>query len=153
MTLPNFDPEPGFPQTHKAAAAIRHAIETTRPGKIVFLSTVGAHVAEPNLLNNSKITEEMLRATSSRLLYCVLLVHGKAAWDVEAARKGVIPSFLQPLDHRIPMVPRATSREPRQNSLMKHGWESVLLNSKVRGATPRMILSRVLARTGASGAG
>jgi uncharacterized protein YbjT (DUF2867 family) len=27
-----------------------------------------------------------------------------AAWDVEAARKGVIPSFLQPLDHRIPMV-------------------------------------------------
>jgi len=42
MTPPNFDPEPGFPQTHKAAAAIRHAIETTRPGKIVFLSTVGA---------------------------------------------------------------------------------------------------------------
>src|ERR1700733_13877380 len=64
MTPPNYDPEPGFPQTHKAAAAIRHAIETTRPGKVVYLSTVGAQVAEPNLLNNSKITEEMLRTTS-----------------------------------------------------------------------------------------
>src|SRR5580700_6245764 len=57
MSPPDYDPEPGFPQTHKAAAAIRHAIEATRPGKIVFLSTVGAHVAEPNLLSNSKITE------------------------------------------------------------------------------------------------
>ncbi len=64
MTPPDYDPEPGFPQTHKAAAAIRQAIETSRPGRVVFLSTVGAHVAEHNLLNNSKITEEMLRTTS-----------------------------------------------------------------------------------------
>jgi NAD(P)H dehydrogenase (quinone) len=26
------------------------------------------------------------------------------AWDVDAARSGEIPSFLQPLDHPIPMV-------------------------------------------------
>ena len=65
MTPPNYDPEPGFPETHKVAAAIRQAIETARPGKIVFLSTVGAQVAEPNLLNNSKITEEMLRTFTS----------------------------------------------------------------------------------------
>jgi NAD(P)H dehydrogenase (quinone) len=105
MTPPNYDPEPGFPETHKAAAAIRKAIETSRPGKVVFLSTVGAHVAEPNLLNNSKITEEMLRTTSVpvALLRAAWFMEN-AAWDVEAARKGVIPSFLQPLDHRIPMV-------------------------------------------------
>jgi hypothetical protein len=37
-----------------------------------------------------------------------------AAWDVEAAGKGLISSFLQPLDHLIPMVAaRATSRERR----------------------------------------
>src|ERR1700689_4482700 len=64
MTPPNYDPEPGFPDTHKAAAAIRQAIETSRPGKVVFLSTVGAHVEEHNLLNNSKVPEEMLRTTS-----------------------------------------------------------------------------------------
>src|ERR1700738_432643 len=44
MTPPNFDPEPGFPQTHKAAAAIRHAIETSRPGKARFSPPGGAHV-------------------------------------------------------------------------------------------------------------
>jgi NAD(P)H dehydrogenase (quinone) len=27
-----------------------------------------------------------------------------AAWDVDAAKAGVVHSFLQPLDHRIPMV-------------------------------------------------
>jgi uncharacterized protein YbjT (DUF2867 family) len=105
MTPPNFDPEPGFPEAHKAAAAIRHAIETSRPGKVVFLSTVGAHVAEPNLLNNSKITEEMLRTTSVPIAFLrAAWFMENAAWDVEAARAGVIPSFLQPLDHRIPMV-------------------------------------------------
>ncbi len=105
MTPPNYDPEPEFPETHKAAAAIRQAIETSRPGKVVFLSTVGAHVAEHNLLNNSKITEDMLRTTSIpvALLRAAWFMEN-AAWDVEAARKGVIPSFLQPLDHRIPMV-------------------------------------------------
>jgi NAD(P)H dehydrogenase (quinone) len=105
MTPPNFDPEPGFHQTHNAAAAIRHAIETTRPGRVVFLSTVGAHVAEPSLLNNSKITEEMLLTTSIpvALLRAAWFMEN-AAWDVEAARNGLIPSFLQPLDHRIPMV-------------------------------------------------
>jgi NAD(P)H dehydrogenase (quinone) len=105
LMTPNYDPEPGFPETHKGAAAIRQAIETSRPGKVVFLSTVGAQVAEHNLLNNSKITEEMLRATSIpvALLRAAWFMEN-AAWDVEAARKGLIPSFLQPLDHPIPMV-------------------------------------------------
>jgi NAD(P)H dehydrogenase (quinone) len=108
MTPPDYDPEPGFPQTHKAATAIRRAIETSRLGKVVFLSTVGAHVAEPNLLNNSKITEEMLRTTSVPVAFLrAAWFMENAAWDVEAARNGVIPSFLQPLDHRIPMVAAA----------------------------------------------
>jgi NAD(P)H dehydrogenase (quinone) len=125
MTPPNYDPEPGFPQTHQAAAAIRHAIETTRPGKIVFLSTVGAHVAEPNLLNNAKIMEEMLRTTSVPI---ALLRPGwfmeNAAWDVEAARKGVIPSFLQPLDHRIPMV-AASDIARTAAELLNETWTGV----------------------------
>ena len=88
MTPPNYDPEPGFPETHKVAAAIRQAIETARPGKIVFLSTVGAHVAELNLLNNSKITEEILRTTSVPIAFLrAAWFMENAAWDVEAARK------------------------------------------------------------------
>jgi NAD(P)H dehydrogenase (quinone) len=42
MTPPDFDPEPGFPRTHEAIAAIKNATTGARPGKVVFLSTVGA---------------------------------------------------------------------------------------------------------------
>lgn len=127
MTPPNYDPEPGFPETHVAAEAIRQAIEAAQPGKIVFLSTVGAHVAEPNLLNNSKITEEMLRTTSVpvTLLRAAWFMEN-AAWDVEAARRGVIPSFLQPLDHRIPMVAAADIARTAAE-ILKETWTGVRL--------------------------
>jgi len=125
MTPPNYDPEPGFPQVREAAAAIRQAIETARPGKIVFLSTVGAHVAEPNLLNNSKITEEMLRATSVPIaLLRAAWFMENAVWDVEAARQGVISSFLQPLDHRIPMV-AASDIAQTAAELLDETWTGV----------------------------
>src|SRR5277367_1198109 len=82
MTPPNFDPEPGFPETQANAAALKAAIATGRPGKVVFLSTVAAPVA-------------FLRAA---------WFMENASWDVEAARNGIVRSFLQPLDHVIPMV-------------------------------------------------
>jgi uncharacterized protein YbjT (DUF2867 family) len=105
MTPPDYDPAPGFPATHANAAAVKTAITTARPGKIVFLSTVGAHVAEPMLLNNSTITEAMLRTVSVPVgILRAAWFMENSAWDVDAARLGVIPSFLQPLDHAIPMV-------------------------------------------------
>jgi uncharacterized protein YbjT (DUF2867 family) len=108
MTPPNYDPEPGFPQTEEALASVSAALTAARPGKVVFLSTVGAQVEEPNLLNNSKITEEGLRKLPIPVAF---LRAGwfmeNAAWDVPAARAGLIPSFLQPLDHPIPMVATA----------------------------------------------
>ena len=105
MTPPNFDPSPGFPESIEIVKAMTDAIERAKPGKIVFLSTVGAHVGEFNLLNNSKITEEGL----SKLSMPVALMRAawfmeNAIWDIEAAKAGVIPTFLQPLEHVIPMV-------------------------------------------------
>lgn len=105
MTPPNYDPEPGFPDTRQNAAAIHTAIETSRPAKIVFLSTVGAQVMESNLLNNSGMTEAMLRTVSVPVVSLrAAWFMENASWDVESARTGVVRSFLQPLDHRIPMV-------------------------------------------------
>jgi NAD(P)H dehydrogenase (quinone) len=105
MTPPDFDPEPGFPKTHEAIAAVKHAAAGARPGKVVFLSTVGAQVAEFNLLNNSKITEEGLRTVPVPVAFLrAAWFMENASWDVEAAKAGVVPSFLQPLDHPIPMV-------------------------------------------------
>ena len=105
MTPPNYDPEPGFPDTERNSAAIRKAIEASRPGKVVFLSTVGAQVTELNLLNNSGMTESMLRTVSVPVAFLrAAWFMENAAWDIESARSGVVHSFLQPLDHRIPMV-------------------------------------------------
>ena len=108
MTPPNFDPEPGFPATHANLAVILAAVQAARPSKLVFLSTVGAQVEEPNLLNNSKITEAGLRTLS---LPVAFLRAGwfmeNASWDVAAAKTGTIQGFLQPLDHPIPMVATA----------------------------------------------
>lgn len=105
MTPPNYDPEPGFPDTQRNSKAIRTAIEESHPGKVVFLSTVGAQVTELNLLNNSGMTEAMLRTVSVpvALLRAAWFMEN-AAWDIESAKSGVVHSFLQPLDHRIPMV-------------------------------------------------
>lgn len=125
MTPPNFDPEPGFPQTKHAAAAIRHAIESARPRKIVFLSTVGAHVTEPNLLNNSMLTEQMLQSTSVPVAFLrAAWFMENAAWDVESARAGVIRSFLQPLDHAIPMVATADIAQVTAE-LLNETWSGV----------------------------
>ena len=108
MTPPDFDPEPGFPLTHEAIAAVKAAIATAQPAKIVFLSTVGAQVAEYNLLNNSKITEEGLRTVSVPVAFLLAAwFMENASWDVEAAKAGVVSTFLQPLDHPIPMVATA----------------------------------------------
>jgi NAD(P)H dehydrogenase (quinone) len=105
MTPPNYDPEPGFPDTQRNAAALRAAIEASRPAKIVFLSTVGAQVTELNLLNNSGMTETMLRTVPVPVAFLrAAWFMENAAWDIESAKSGVVHSFLQPLDHRIPMV-------------------------------------------------
>jgi NAD(P)H dehydrogenase (quinone) len=125
MTPPNFDPEPGFPETRANAIAIEKAITAARPRNVVFLSTVGAQVAEPNLLNNSKMTEEMLRKLPAPVAF---LRAGwfmeNASWDVEAARNGVAPSFLQPLDHVIPMVATADIGHTAA-ALLQESWNSV----------------------------
>ena len=122
MTPPDFDPEPGFPKTHQAIAAVKHAIAAARPGKVVFLSTVGAQVAEFSLLNNSKITEDGLRTVPVPVAFLrAAWFMDNASWDVEAAKAGVVPSFLQPLNHLIPMVATADIGSTAAD-LLRESW-------------------------------
>ena len=121
MTPPDFDPEPGFPKTHQAIAAVKAAIAAAQPAKVVFLSTIG-QVAEFSLLNNSKITEEGLRNLSLPVVFLrAAWFMENAGWDVEAAKAGVVPSFLQPLDHPIPMVATADIGSTAAN-LLRESW-------------------------------
>jgi uncharacterized protein YbjT (DUF2867 family) len=109
LVPPVFDPKPDFSEAKSVAASLRSAIEAARPGKVVYLSTIGAQAKQENLLTQHTLIEEELRGLATPITF---LRPGwfmeNAAWDVAPARdKGVIPSFLQPLDRKVPMVATA----------------------------------------------
>jgi len=106
LVPPNFDPQPGFPEAQAIGAALRSALETARPARVVYLSTIGAQARKPNLLTQHTIIEQTL----SNLPVAITFLRPawfmeNCQWDVAPAREhGVIPSFLQPLDKPVPMV-------------------------------------------------
>jgi uncharacterized protein YbjT (DUF2867 family) len=107
VMLPSmFDPKPGFVEALPMVAALGVALDATRPAKIVCLSTIGAQAKQPNLLHKLGILEQALSSLPIPIAFL------RAAWfmenatsDVASAReRGVIDSFLQPLDKPVPMV-------------------------------------------------
>jgi uncharacterized protein YbjT (DUF2867 family) len=109
LVPPVFDPQPGFPEARSVAASVLAAIEAARPGKVVYLSTIGAQAKQENLLTQHTKIEEALRDVTSPIAF---LRPGwfmeNAAWDVAPAREtGVIPSFLFPLEKPVAMVATA----------------------------------------------
>ncbi|MBV8329821.1 MAG: NmrA family NAD(P)-binding protein [Verrucomicrobia bacterium] len=106
LVPPNFDPAPGFPEAGAIAATLKTAIQTARPGKVVYLSTIGAQATQTNLLTQHTIIEEVLRESPVPITFFRAgWFMENFGWDVAPARdKGVISSFLQPLDKPVPMV-------------------------------------------------
>ena len=106
LVPPSFDPLPGFPEARRIAANLKAALETTRPGRVVYLSTIGAQAAQTNLLSQHTIIESVLREVAIPITF---LRPGwfmeNARWNVaEATTTGVIASHLQPLGKPVPMV-------------------------------------------------
>ena len=106
MLPPIFDPTPGFPEAKAMIGTLRAALAEALPPKLVVLSTVGADATRPNLLNQLGLLERALADLPTRVTF---LRPGwfmeNAAADLTSAREtGVIRSYLQPLDHAVPMV-------------------------------------------------
>ena len=106
MVPPNFDPLAGFPEAQKTAATLKAALEMAKPERVVYLSTIGAQATQTNLLSQHTIIEGALREMT---IPTTFLRPGwfmeNASWDVAPAKeKGVVPSFLEPLDKPVPMV-------------------------------------------------
>jgi uncharacterized protein YbjT (DUF2867 family) len=101
----NFDPLPDFREARAIAATLRSAIEAARPGRVVYLSTIGAQAIRSNLLTQHSIIEQALGESSIPISF---LRPGwfmeNSIWDVAPARNGMISSFLQPLNKPVPMV-------------------------------------------------
>ena len=105
MNPPNYDSERDFPDIQRSAKASAEAIAKAKPDKIVFLSTIGAHVQEFNLLNRSTLFEQMLANAGVPVAFLrPAWFMENAAWDLAGARSGRIESYLQPLDRKIDMV-------------------------------------------------
>jgi NAD(P)H dehydrogenase (quinone) len=106
---PLFDPAPGFPEVRAILAALKSALERARPAQIVSISTVGAQARQENLLSQHTIHERILGELALPITFLrPAWFMENAAWDLAPARDtGVIQSFLQPLDRRIPMVATA----------------------------------------------
>jgi uncharacterized protein YbjT (DUF2867 family) len=106
---PNFDPSPGFPESRHMIAAVREALESARPARLVALSTVGAHAERENLLTQLSLMEQALGTLPLPVTFLrPAWFMENAACDLPPARDtGLIPSFLQPLDRKFPMVATA----------------------------------------------
>jgi uncharacterized protein YbjT (DUF2867 family) len=106
---PVFDPSPGFPEARAFAANLKHGLETARPGKVVYLSTIGADSPRENLLTQHTIIEQELKGLALPITFLrPAWFMENAIWDVAPAReRGLVPSFLQPLDRAVPMVATA----------------------------------------------
>jgi NAD(P)H dehydrogenase (quinone) len=100
-----FDPLPGFPEARAVIDAVKSALESASPGKVVCLSTIGAQASQPNLLTQRTLMEQALGKLPMPIAF---LRPGwfmeNAAWDIDSAKSGLIQSYLQPLDRAVPMV-------------------------------------------------
>jgi NAD(P)H dehydrogenase (quinone) len=103
---PVFDPQPDFRDVRATIAAIREALAQARPSKAVVLSTIGADAVQPNLLNGLRFLEHALADIDLPITFLrAAWFMENAEWDVASARdRGVVNSYLQPLDRPVPMV-------------------------------------------------
>jgi uncharacterized protein YbjT (DUF2867 family) len=109
LVPPNFDPSPDYREARATAATLKSALEAAHPGKVLYLSTIGAQATKSNLLTQHTIIEQELGELSIPITF---LRPGwfmeNFSWDVSSAtNNGVISSFLQPLDKPVPMVATA----------------------------------------------
>jgi NAD(P)H dehydrogenase (quinone) len=109
LVPPNFDPSPDFREARAIAGALRSALDAARPGRVVYLSTIGAQATRSNLLTQHSIIEQVLGDLSIPICFLrPAWFMENSSWDVApAAKDGVFPSFLQPLDKPVPMVATA----------------------------------------------
>jgi uncharacterized protein YbjT (DUF2867 family) len=109
MLPPNFDPSPGFPESRAIIDTLRQALVHAMPKKVVALSTIGAHTPTENLLSQLSLMEQAFSDLPMPVTFLrPAWFMENALWDIAPAKEsGVIPSFLQPLERKIPMVATA----------------------------------------------
>ena len=136
---PSFDPSPGFPEARAIIAAVRSALVSAHPPKVVCLSTIGAQATQPSLLSQLGVVETVLGDLPMPVTFLrPAWFMENSSWDVAAARDAsVIPSFLQPLDKRFPMVATADIGHLGAELLQETWSGRRVVELRVRTVSPR----------------
>ncbi len=123
MIPPVFDPAADFSEARAAAEVLTKALGVARPGRVVYLSTVGAQARETNLLSQHTLIEGELRRLDLPITFLrPAWFMENAQWDVASAREaGVIRSFLTPLDRPVAMVATADIGQVA-GELLQEAW-------------------------------
>jgi NAD(P)H dehydrogenase (quinone) len=116
---PSFDPTPGFLESRRIIEALRVALERARPARVVCISTVGAQARQENLLTRLTIQEQVLGELPLPITFLrpAWYLENTASDVVPARNTGIVQSFLQPLDRRIPWW----QPSPRMGALVWYG--------------------------------
>jgi uncharacterized protein YbjT (DUF2867 family) len=84
---PEFDPEPGYPETRAMINSVVEAVRAAKPRRALCLSTIGADAKHDNLLSQRGVMEEALRELQTPLtILRPAWFIDNAAWDVVSAR-------------------------------------------------------------------
>ena len=107
MIPPDFAPAPGLPDQKRTIAAIREALEEARPGKAVFLSSIGSEQSSKlGLITSTHLMEEAMRTLPIPVAFLragSFMENWLGALDLIRAT-GEMPFFYAPLDRKFPLV-------------------------------------------------
>lgn len=107
MIPPDFSPAPGLPDQKRTIAAFREALERTKPGKAVFLSSIGSE--QPSglgLITSTHLMEEATRTLSIPVAYLragSFMENWLGVFDY-IRTTGEMPFFYAPLERKYPLV-------------------------------------------------
>ncbi len=107
MIPPDFAPAPGLPDQRRTVAAIREALEQAKPGKVVFLSSIGSE--QPSglgLITSTHLMEEATRALTAPVAYLragSFMENWLGALD-HIRSTGEMSFFYAPLERKFPLV-------------------------------------------------
>jgi uncharacterized protein YbjT (DUF2867 family) len=107
MIPPDFAPAPGLPDQKRTIAAIREALERAKPGKAVFLSSIGSEQSSGlGLITSTHLLEESTRTLPIPVAYLragSFMENWLGGLDHIRAT-GEMPFFYAPLERKFPLV-------------------------------------------------
>jgi NAD(P)H dehydrogenase (quinone) len=107
MIPPDFAPAPGLPDQKRTIAAIRGALEEAKPGKAVFLSSIGSEQSSGlGLITSTHLLEQATRSLPIPVAYLragSFMENWQGVLDHIRAT-GDMPFFYAPLERKFPLV-------------------------------------------------